>query len=136
MVRNQLAARSEPADRHKRQLLRCALVVGGLLAFWLVGIAGSRYAVYRTCVENLRSCAHFHGGWFHGARAPWNGFATYDAALDQRLRLTGGSAYDVRNYETSLLIVTGLTLALAACAMAFTGLRRYLRCKAHGHDIR
>ena len=28
-----------------------ALVVGALVAFWLVGVAGCRYAVYRACVE-------------------------------------------------------------------------------------
>ena len=80
--------------------------------------------MYRTCVENLRSCAYFDGGGlFRGARAPWNGFATYDPDLDQRLQSTGGSGYDVREFETSLLIVTATTLALPGVVWALSTIR-------------
>ena len=101
-----------------------------LIALWLIGVLGCRYAVYRTCTENLRSCDQFHGGLFHGARAPWDGFGTYDRALDDRLRVAGGSAYDTRDYETSLLEVTALTLFIGTCGFFISHRRRHRRSEA------
>jgi hypothetical protein len=99
-----------------------AIAVTALLAFWLFGVFVAYYVQERNCFLEHRSCEQFRGRPFKGVRAPWNGFGTYDPALDQRLiqvfpgpsgdTWKPGSAYDTRNYETSLAAHSGLTLVI------------------------